>query len=397
MRNITPPKYVRQVLQNLQARGYVAYLVGGCVRDIILGVLPQDWDICTSALPEQVMEIFPEARPTGLKHGTVTVNIKSHAVEVTTFRSEGIYTDHRHPESVHFVGELTTDLSRRDFTINAMALSPDGLMIDPFGGFEDIQRCLIRCVGNPELRFDEDALRMFRALRFSARLGFQIEAATLAAIRQKAALASVLAAERVRDEIEKTLLTQRPETVGLIAELGLLDRYLAGRGTGLPELAAVAKLPRKALDRWMALCCVLNRRGLIRSVDGFLTALRLDSRTIRCCTDGMELMAQPKPQSAPEWKKALRCYGVDTVSCAARCRDALDRSSSYRELKAVLKSGQCFSMKHLAVTGDDLAALGLKGRELGEMLNFLLDYVIEYPDNNRRELLLSLAGNTEEL
>lgn len=398
MENITPPKYVRQVLQGLKARGYVAYLVGGCVRDMALGVRPHDWDICTSALPEQVMEVFPDARPTGLKHGTVTVPLNSRAVEVTTFRSEENYTDHRHPEKVHFVGELTTDLSRRDFTVNAMALSPDGLLMDPFGGLDDLQQRCIRCVGSPELRFEEDALRMFRALRFSARLDFTIEEATLAAISRKAHLAAALAAERVRDEVEKTLLTPRPETVGLMMQLGLLDAFLCRRPEdALPELKALTKLPRKALDRWMALCVLLRRRGLISSVEEFLSALRLDSRTIRCCTDGSALLEGGKPRSAPEWKRLLRRWGVDTVSTAARCRDTLDGGSSSRELKAVLKSGECFSMKHLAVSGDDLAALGLKGRELGEMLNFLLDYVIEYPDNNRRELLLSLAGNTEEL
>lgn len=397
MENIAPPKYVRQVLRGLQARGHVAYLVGGCVRDMALGVRPHDWDICTGALPEQVMEVFPGALPTGLKHGTVTVRINSRSVEVTTFRSEENYADHRHPETVRFVGELTTDLSRRDFTINAMALSPDGLIMDPFGGLTDLEHRCIRCVGSPELRFEEDALRMFRALRFSARLDFTIEEATLAAIGKKAHLASALAAERIRDEVEKTLLTPRPETVGLMQHLGLLDVFLCARADALPELKLLTKLPRKALDRWMALCVILRRRGLISSVEDFLTALRLDSRTIRCCTDGAALLEGRKPRGAPEWKRLLRRWGVDTVSCAARCRDALDGGSSSRELKSVLKSGECFSMKHLAVSGDDLTALGLKGRELGEMLNFLLDYVIEYPENNRRELLLSLAGNTEEL
>ena len=397
MENIAPPTYVRQVLRSLQARGHVAYLVGGCVRDMALGVRPHDWDICTGALPEQVMEVFPGALPTGLKHGTVTVRINSRSVEVTTFRSEENYADHRHPETVRFVGELTTDLSRRDFTINAMALSPDGLIMDPFGGLTDLEHRCIRCVGSPELRFEEDALRMFRALRFSARLDFTIEEATLAASGKKAHLASALAAERIRDEVEKTLRTPRPETVGLMQHLGLLDGFLCARADALPELKLLTKLPRKALDRWMALCVILRRRGLISSVEDFLTALRLDSRTIRCCTDGAALLEGRKPRGAPEWKRLLRRWGVDTVSCAARCRDALDGGSSSRELKSVLKSGECFSMKHLAVSGDDLTALGLKGRELGEMLNFLLDYVIEYPENNRRELLLSLAGNTEEL
>ena len=168
----TPPKHVKHIMITLQARGYRAFLVGGCVRDMILGAQPQDWDICTSALPEQVMEVFPGSRPTGLRHGTVTVTENAKSVEVTTFRSEGRYADHRHPDSVSFVGDLTTDLSRRDFTMNAIAVSIDGLVADPFGGVEDIKNKLIRCVGEPEQRFEEDALRMFRAFRFSARLGF---------------------------------------------------------------------------------------------------------------------------------------------------------------------------------------------------------------------------------
>lgn len=229
MANITPPKYVRHILVTLQSRGHPAYLVGGCVRDMLLGVQPHDWDICTGALPEQVLEIFPGSRPTGLKHGTITVTLNSRSVEVTTFRSEGDYADHRHPDMVSFVGDLTTDLSRRDFTMNAIAISPDGLTADPFGGAADIGKKLIRCVGLPEQRFEEDALRMFRALRFSARLGFEIESGTLEAIGKKAFWPRPWAAERVRDEVEKILLTPSPETVFTLIDLGLMDTYLLRR------------------------------------------------------------------------------------------------------------------------------------------------------------------------
>ena len=190
MEAISPPKYVRTVLVTLQSRGHLAYLVGGCVRDILLGVHPQDWDVCTSALPEQVLELFPKCITTGIRHGTVTVCVNSRQVEVTTFRSEGSYLDHRHPDAVSFVGDLNADLSRRDFTMNAIALPPDGLLADPFGGVDDISNRIIRCVGVPERRFEEDALRMFRALRFSARLGFEIEAQTISAIAVKAPLAA---------------------------------------------------------------------------------------------------------------------------------------------------------------------------------------------------------------
>lgn len=396
MNNITPPKYVRQVLVKLQSRGHLAYLVGGCVRDIILGVHPQDWDVCTSALPEQVVELFPKCITTGMQHGTVTVCINSRQVEVTTFRADGSYADHRHPDAVSFVGDLNADLSRRDLTMNAIALPPDGLIADPFGGVEDIEHHLIRCVGSPELRFEEDALRMFRALRFSARLGFDIEEQTMAAIAAKAPLAASLAAERVRDELEKILLTHSPERVHQVIALGLLDSYLLRRPADDALFMRLEKLPRKALVRCCALCAILVRYDCISSSADFLTRLRLDGRTIRCCTHAEIMLQGDKPTTKSAWKRLLNKYGVDSVTCAAHCYDMLHGGKSYAELKNVLKSGECFSMKHLAVTGDDLLDIGLQGKELGEMLRFLLDYVIDYPENNRRELLLSLARGAEE-
>ena len=342
------------------------------------------------------MDIFPQSRPTGLKHGTVTVIENAKSVEVTTFRSESSYTDHRHPDSVSFVGDLTADLSRRDFTMNAIAVHTDGLVSDPFGGMDDIKNKLIRCVGDPEKRFEEDALRMFRAIRFSARLDFAIEPATRAAIIKKAPLAAALAAERVRDETEKILLTKRPELVFDLIRAGLLDRYLLCRLSDDALLRRISALPRKALPRWAALCRILQQGGCISSPTDFLLSLRLDSRTIRCCADCAVLLEQAPPGSSVEWKRLLSRKGVDTVTCAAQCSDALYGGESQKALKAVLKSGECFSMKHLAVTGDDLLALGIHGRQLGEMLRFLLDYVMEYPENNKRELLLSLAKYSEE-
>ena len=393
---ITPPAYVRQVLTALQARGHSAYLVGGCVRDMILGVHPQDWDVCTSALPEEVLAVFPGSRPTGLQHGTVTVVLGSRQVEVTTFRREGGYGDHRHPDEVHFVGDLTTDLSRRDFTINAIALPPDGLVVDPFGGMEDIRRRCIRCVGEPAERFEEDALRMFRALRFSARLGFEVEPRTMAAIEEKAPLAAALAAERIRDEVEKLLLTRQPEKLAVLIGAGLLDSFLRRRDVDEFRLLRLNALPRKALFRWAGFCVLLEEAGCIASVESFLLALRLDHRSVRCCSDCAALLHTEPPSGRADWKRLLRQYGVESADCASRVHDALHGGSCRRQLREVLKSGECFSLKHLAVGGDDLLALGLRGRALGDMLNFLLDYVIEFPENNRRELLLSLAGSTEE-
>lgn len=396
MDTITPPKHVKQVLFTLQSRGYGAYLVGGCVRDMILGVQPNDWDICSSALPQEVMELFPKTVATGLKHGTVTVMMGKHPVEVTTFRADGEYLDHRHPKSVSYVLDLNTDLSRRDFTMNAMAISAEGIISDPFGGMRDIADQYIRCVGDPDKRFEEDALRMFRALRFSARLGFEIEENTLAAISRKADHAASISAERVRDEMEKLLLTSRPETVETVLETGLLNVYVKPVQLTAEELCAMKLLPYKAHERWCMFTWLLLKHGAISSAEDFLAMLRLDRRTVQCVTAAVELLARPAPKTPLEWKRQLRDYGTETVGCAARCRDAEMNSSSYKELKNILKAGECFSLKQLAVNGDDLAALGLKGHALGETLNFLLEYVMEFPENNRRELLMYLAAAPED-
>lgn len=392
----TPPKYVRHALVKLQSRGHLAYLVGGCVRDMLMGRQPNDWDICTSALPDEVMGVFPNSRPTGLKHGTVTIYINSRALEVTTFRSEGSYSDHRRPDAVSFVGDLNTDLSRRDFTMNAIALPADGLLVDPFGGVEDIQAGLVRCVGEAERRFEEDALRMFRALRFAARLGFAIEEKTMAAVAVKAHLAVHLAAERVRDEVEKMLLTQSPDAVCTAIELGLMDAFLIHRNVDRAAFAPISGLHKKALERWCALSLILLEAGCIDSVETFLTKLRMDGRSIRCCEYSRRILQGKNPESAFEWKKLLNVCGVDAVCCAAVCGDALCGGHRVKAVKAVLKSGDCFSVKYLAIGGDELLELGYRGRELGEILDFLLDYVMEFPENNRKELLLSLVKHSED-
>ena len=396
MAQVKPPKHVRQVLVTLQGRGYPAYLVGGCVRDMLLGVRPQKWEICTGALPEQILELFPGSSPSEVREDAVTIPVDSHMLEVTVFRSEGGEGAQTPPETGRAAAALTADLSRRDFTINAIALSADGLIADPFGGAEDIRRQLIRCVGEPERRFEEDPLRMFRALRLSAKLGFNVDLFTMEGIRAKAPLAASLPAERVRDEVEKLLLTASPETLYSLIELGLLEAFL---DPGLPDpalLHRITRLPRKAQPRWAALCHVLTRCGCIPSAEAFLGALRLDEATVSIAADSCLILESPLPRTDLARKKALKRYGVETVRCALSCMDAFNGGHESRELRRILKSGECFSLKHLAVSGDDLLALGLRGRAVGEMLEFLLDYVMEFPDNNRRELLLALAAGSEE-
>lgn len=392
-----PPRYVLNTLETLRAAGYPAYPVGGCVRDMLLGVRPKDWDVCTAALPEQTVALFPHTVPTGIRHGTVSVMQGKRRVEVTTFRTDAPTGDHRHPESVRFVDDLREDLSRRDFTVNAMALDENGAVIDLFGGEEDLRRGLIRCVGEPRERFDEDALRMFRALRFSAQLGFALDGPTLGALRQQAPLAAALSPERIRDETEKTLLTDRPEILTMAVETGLLDRFLLRRvPLGAEEMSRLAALPKQPLPRWAAFCALLKDGGMIPSAEAFLRALRADNRTIRVCEDCCTLLEAPAPQTDYERKRVLHAVGEESALCFARCSDALRGGKSAAALRRVLSSGECWDIRALAVTGDDLLSRGLRGKELGDTLERLLERVMAHPEDNRRDVLLALAGRRGE-
>ena len=246
------PEYVDEILQTLEHGGYEAWCVGGCVRDRILGREPQDWDVTASARPEQTMALFERTVPTGVKHGTVTVLTEDGPVEVTTFRREGGYADGRHPDGVSFDVGLTEDLARRDFTINAMALGPDGAVIDPFGGQEDLKKKLLRCVGDPDRRFAEDALRMLRGVRFAAQLGFDIEGGTHAAMARNGHRSALLSGERVKAELEKTLLSPRPELAGEMVRLGLLSHLYAFPADF--DLSGLSCVPAEQKARWRGFC-----------------------------------------------------------------------------------------------------------------------------------------------
>jgi tRNA nucleotidyltransferase (CCA-adding enzyme) len=385
----SPPQYVAQILRSLEGAGFRAYLVGGCVRDMMMGKRPSDWDLCSSAGPEEVLSLFPRALPSGLRHGTVTVRAGRGHAEVTTFRTDGVYTDHRRPESVRFVDDLKEDLQRRDFTVNAMALSSSGRLIDPFGGREDIARRLIRCVGEPDRRFGEDALRMFRALRFSARLGFDIEPQTAAAITKNAPSAAFLAPERICSELERILLSPRPALIGRAVGEGLLTKFLPGTRFSAPE--TLKKLPKKSRLRWAGLCALLLRDGLMDHAESFLSALRLDAVSIRSCADGASLAMEDADKDDPGRKRILARNGEETALCCAAAGEALGHRGRLKALRAVMESGECHSLSTLAVNGDDLLALGFSGPPLGEALWALLEHVLEHPIDNERGILLALA------
>ena len=391
MKNIKPPKYAVEALRRLERRGYEAYLVGGCVRDTVLGRRPNDWDVCTDARPQEIMNIFHSSRPTGIRHGTVTIRVRGSCLEVTTFRDDGEYLDHRRPDSVSFIRDLMGDLKRRDFTVNAMAMSADGVIIDPLGGLVDAKAHIIRCVGNPDRRFSEDALRMLRALRFSSALGFDIESETIASIRRNSALCGSLAMERVAVELEKTLLSQRPQGAETMAELGLL-RSVGQIRPGVCDFSAIALLPRDRRLRWGAACALWERSGVITDPRALLCSLRLDAATVKICSSGCEA-ARSYPDSALGIKRLVVSLGRDAALCAAAAADTLYGGDRLAALRRILRSGGCLSLKELAVNGAELQAMGFEGTEIGRVLMLLLDQVLEHPENNKKDLLLSLAEN----
>lgn len=378
MNTIQPPKYVIHILNTLERSGYEARLVGGCVRDTLLHRRPNDWDVATAAAPEAVTELFERTVPTGIRHGTVTVLYGGSACEVTTYRVEGAYSDHRRPDSVRFTSRLEEDLSRRDFTINAMAMDASLALTDPFGGREDLSRRLIRCVGDARERFTEDALRMLRAVRFAAQLDFALDSAALEAIAGCAPLCSALSPERVAAELRAVLASRDPDMVWLMADLGLLNAWLTPREGERTHLGA---LPRCA--RLAHFCSDLSRCGSITSTDTFLRSLRMDTRSVKICSAAAEILAS----GSRDYKRLLRDYGEDAVLAAY---------PKSRRLREVLRSGECWSLASLAITGGELAALGYAGRELGEELRRLLEHVIDCPEDNRPEILCKLASERIE-
>lgn len=356
------------ILKKLCHAGYEAWYVGGCVRDTLLGREVHDWDVTTSALPEEIMSCFSHCIPTGIRHGTVTVLEDGAQAEVTTYRTDGDYCDGRHPEQVTFVRSLSEDLSRRDFTVNAMAMGEDGTIVDLYSGREDLEQRVLRCVGLPELRFREDALRILRAIRFSAQLDFAIEAETAAAMQRLGHLCAGLSAERIRDELEKTLLSGHPEAVVQIAALGLPEKFGL---IGAPDCRWLADLPCERAVRWAGLCRCYPQLDLM--------TLRLDKQTAR---DAMTVGRTNIPTEKASWKRLLAEQGSRQAYLLAALSGHTDL------LDEILRSGDCVSLRDLAVSGRDFPQL--HGRELGDHLQFLLYHVLENPLDNKREILIKI-------
>lgn len=433
------PDDVVSIINRIEEAGFEAYAVGGCVRDSLLGRVPNDWDITTNALPQQIKSLFARTIDTGIQHGTVTVMMHRTGYEVTTYRIDGEYEDSRHPKEVTFTSDLVEDLRRRDFTINAMAYNEKNGLVDVFGGQEDLQNGVIRAVGDARERFSEDALRMMRAVRFAAQLGYEIEEETFNAIRALADTLRNISAERIQTELVKLVVSAHPEHIVLLYRSGIT-------GVIFPEFDRVMETPQNhphhcydvgmhivhsmqetRPDKVLRLTMLFHDIGKPETkttdengIDHFyghaavsaeiakkvLSGLKFDNDTTFAV---IKLVSEHDRKIEPDQKgvrRALQRFGEDMFLKLLEVKkaDVLAQSTYKREEKLeqlaclktvyeqVRQAGDCFCLKDLAVTGKDLIALGMKpGPQIGQVLSSLLELVIEDPSQNTKENLLKTA------
>lgn len=435
--NIQLPEKVQQIIKTLQSHGYEAYAVGGCVRDSLLGRTPGDWDITTSALPEETKALFDKTFDTGIEHGTITVLMGKEGFEVTTYRIDGKYEDSRHPSEVTFTRCLSEDLLRRDFTINAMAYNDEDGIVDLFDGMADLEKKVIRCVGNAEARFGEDALRIMRAVRFSAQLGFEIEEQTQAAIRKLAFSLKNISAERIQVELIKLLTSPHPEQIRLAYELGItevmlpeFDRMMETaqetphhcHNVGEHTIAALQHCPSDKILRLTMLFHdmgkpekkTMDENGIAHFkghavvseaiAKEIMHRLKFDNDTLRKVTKLVYYHDLRMPATPRNVRRAMNRIGTEMFPYYLNVRraDTLAQSMFRREEKLeniqeieniylqIMELQECVSLKDLAVKGGDLLAVGVeRGPQIGETLNKLLELVLEEPEKNQKELLLA--------
>lgn len=438
---ITLPEKAKYIIDTITQAGYEAYIVGGCVRDAILGRKPEDWDITTSAKPEQVKALFRRTIDTGIQHGTVTVMLDKEGFEVTTYRIDGKYEDSRHPREVTFTPNLVEDLKRRDFTINAMAYNEEAGLIDIFGGIEDIEQKIIRCVGDARERFSEDALRMMRAIRFSAQLGYTIEEKTKEAICELAPNLRNISAERIQVELVKLLVSSHPDYLRVAYDTGVTKVIL-------PEFDKAMETPQRhphhrynvgehtlhslngvKADKHLRLAMLLHDIGKPQTLTvdeegithfhnhavvgeeltkSILKRLKFDNETIDTVSKLVRYHDYGNGVD-PDMRivrRAMNKIGenIFPLLFPVKYADLMAQSEYRRQEKIetlekwkalyeqIVAKNECVSLKTMAVTGGDLIAAGMKpGKELGVMLNTLLELVLENPQNNTKEFLLAEA------
>lgn len=431
------PPSVDKIITTLQGHGHEAYAVGGCVRDSILGRIPGDWDITTSAMPEETKSLFYKTFDTGIEHGTVTVLLDGEGYEVTTYRIDGEYEDNRHPKEVTFTRCLQEDLLRRDFTINAMAYNHKDGLVDLFGGTEDIRKKVIRCVGDAKARFSEDALRILRGIRFAAQLGFEIENETRTGMKELAQTLKKISAERIQVELVKTLISPNPSLLRDAYELGITEqffpefdklmetdqenphhKYNVGEHTlcALENIRAdkVLRLTMLFHDMGKPLTKSLDEDGIAHFIGHaevseeiarkVMRRLKFDNDTLHKVTKLVKYHDYWMPATARSVRRAINKIGEELfpLYLEVRLADILAQSEEGREEKifnlkqieqlyrVILQEGQCVSLKTLAVSGKDLIQAGMKpGKEIGDKLGELLELVLEHPEMNTKEQLLT--------
>lgn len=441
--NINTPKEVKLIIDTFYRSNFEAFMVGGCVRDILLGNLPKDYDITTSAKPEITISLFDKTIPTGLKHGTVTVLISNEPYEVTTYRTEGKYIDNRRPSSVDFVTDIKEDLSRRDFTINALAYNEKVGLIDYFNGTDDIKNKIIRCVGNADKRFKEDALRMLRAVRFSCQLNFDIEENTYTAIKNNYKLIKNISSERIRDELCKILISENPSKgLEILRDTKLLEIILPeinalynfspkctnhNRNVFAHTLKVIDNTENDLLLRLSALFHDVGKLNTLTPLNngtfyGFpghclegsimvkkiLSRLRFDNNTIKVISKLIEhhlVLNAPVMPTKYEVKMLLNEVGVDNINLLFSLQRAdinsLDNPRVFLEkvrytenlVNEIINKNEPLTIKDLNISGGDLISnLNLKpGKILGDVLNHLLNIILKNPNLNSKESLLTLA------
>lgn len=405
MVRIALPKDVKHIIDVLMENGYEAYAVGGCVRDSILGRVPGDWDITTSALPMQVKGLFRRTVDTGIQHGTVTVMLGRNGYEVTTYRIDGKYEDSRHPESVEFTPKLEEDLKRRDFTINAMAYNDEHGIVDIFDGVGDLQRKIIRCVGNAHDRFDEDALRILRAVRFSAQLGFGIEENTARAAKELAVNLKRISSERIHTEFNKMLKSAHPDYFSVADAIGIMEIVLPEYHVmSAQDKAFVGALAKECAcqlpERYAAMLFMsggYSEEGPADTAKRVLKRLKLDNDTINTASMLLRFGMLEITDDEPRIRHIIYETGdknilriLDFRAAYEKCigNDITDVRRMYDICNMIFERGDCVSLKNLAITGRELIAMGVPaGRQMGEILNSLLMLVLDNPQLNDREQL----------
>ena len=393
------PKNVENIIERLKEHGFEGFAVGGCVRDSLLKKTPTDWDITTDALPEDMKKIFKKTFDTGIAHGTVTVLMDGVGYELTTYRIDGNYSDGRHPDSVSFSKNLSEDLCRRDFTVNAMAYSHNKGIVDLFGGRKDLQNGIIRAVGDAKKRFDEDALRMLRAVRFAAQLGFKIDDDTFAAIKEKAKLLSNVSKERIFVELNKSLCGDFAQNIKMVYTSGLY-RYI-GKEFAKLDKSIYDFYPRKFHNKkHMYWAVFLENIENVEAVKKILFELKSDNATRNNTYLLVKELKNPLPSSDEDIRWSLHRIGADLFCDYIEILKS-DKKNVYildkidtieNRYSLILKENHAYEISMLDITGKDLMDIGIsKGPKIGEVLEFLLKKVIENPLNNEKSSLLRLA------